>query len=93
LVIIEVFDNFSISESHVSDGLSGFSGITEVDPVPIVKIVVIFNSFVGVNIIVSITEFEAIGGESEVTFRVQLDHKGSVSENRGILLVFRFIDG
>jgi hypothetical protein len=42
---------------------------------------------------VSITEFEVIGRESEVTSSVQLDHKGSVSENRGILLVFWFIDG
>jgi hypothetical protein len=69
-VFIEEFDDFSVSESHVSDGLSVFSGITEVDPVPISKIITIFNSFIGVNIIVSITEFEVIGRESEVSFRV-----------------------
>lgn len=93
LGFIEEFNNFSISESHVSNSLFLFSRITEVDPIPISKIITIFNSFVGINIIVSITEFEVIGGESEVTFRVQLDHKSSISENRGILLVFRFIDG
>jgi hypothetical protein len=42
---------------------------------------------------VSITEFVVIGRESEMSFRVQLNHKGSISENRGILLVFWFIDG
>jgi hypothetical protein len=92
LVFIEEFNNFSISESHVGNSLSSFSGITEVDPIPISKIITIFNSFIGINIIVSITEFVGIGGESEVTFRVQLDHKGSISENRGILLIFWFID-
>lgn len=93
LGFIEEFNNFSISESHVSNSLFTRSVITEVDPIPISKIITIFNSFVGINIIVSITEFEVIGREGEVTSRVQLDHKSSISENRGILLVFRFIDG
>jgi hypothetical protein len=92
LVVIEEFNDFSVSESHVSNGLSVGSGITEVDPIPISKIITVFNSFIGVNIVVSITEFEVIGRESEVSFRVQLNHKGSISENRGILLVFRFIN-
>ena len=92
-MFIEEFNDFSISESHIGNSFSSFSRITEVDPIPISKIITIFNSFVGINIIVSITEFEVIGGESEVTFRVQLDHKSSISENRSILLIFRFIDG
>jgi len=67
VVIIEVFNDFSVSESHVSNSRSSGMGITEVDPVPIIKIITVFNSFVGINIIMSITEFEVIGGESEVT--------------------------
>jgi len=93
LVIIEEFNDFSVSESHVSNSGSLFSGITEVHPIPISEVITVFNTFVGIDIIVSITEFEVIGRESEVSFRVQLDHKGSISENRGILLVFWFIDG
>jgi hypothetical protein len=93
LGFIEEFNNFSISESHVSNSLFLFSRITEVDPIPISKIIFIFDCFIGVNIIMSLSESEVIGREGEVTIRVQLDHKSSISENRGILLVFRFIDG
>jgi len=81
LVIIEEFNNFSVSESHIGNGGSLGSGVTEVDPVPIRKVITVFNSFVGINIIVSITEFEVIGRESEVSFRVKLYHKSSVSED------------
>jgi hypothetical protein len=93
LVIIEVFNDFSVSESHVSNSGSLGSGVTEVDPVPISEVITVFNSFVWIDVIVSISEFEVIGREGEVSFRVELDHKGSVSEDRSILLVRWFIDG
>jgi len=70
LVFIEEFNDFSISESHVGNSGSLGSGITEVDPIPIRNIITIFNSFIGINVIVSITEFEVISREGEVTSTV-----------------------
>jgi len=69
-VVIEEFNNFSISESHVSDGLFRSSRVTEIDPIPIIKIITIFDSFIRINIIVTISEIEVIGREGEVSFRV-----------------------
>jgi hypothetical protein len=45
-VIIEVFNDFSVSESHVGNSGSLGSGVTEVDPIPISEVITVFNSFV-----------------------------------------------
>jgi hypothetical protein len=69
-VVIEEFNNFSISESHISDGLFRRFRITEIDPIPIIKIITIFDLFIRINIIVTISEIEVIGRESKVSFTV-----------------------
>jgi len=86
-------DDFSVSESDISNGFSEFSAITIVDPVPIVKRFFVIDSLELIWVIMTVIEFEVIGGESEVSFIVQLDHEGSISEMGGIFLERWFIDG
>jgi hypothetical protein len=93
LVIIEVLGNFSVRESSIGKSLSSISVISEIDPTPVTKVIIKINMFIMINLITSSIIFEVIGREYELVITVQSQHKSSISEKRGILLVFRFIDG
>jgi hypothetical protein len=88
-----VFDDFSVSESSIGNGLFGISVIAIVDPYPVFEIVAMIDLSVSVYVVISEIVQEGICGIIVVSVVIQPYSESSIPEETSILLVLWLIDG